>query len=303
MAQIEAYPVYASEEEKDLWLQRVATSINELSSTGITGTGGTGDGNVELDEDSGRITSRPPGATDPIFLGYAYRYLHVRLSSTEDGTALIPDISMFAGPRLYIGLFNSQSNTSVPADANFIYSEFSWAAGNEVSFRITGGRNILFTTGASTPTGNTQITTSTEIIDLEASIAGTQGPMGDDGLDSIDIRIVATGGTVFKSDVTEMKTITANVSLGGALQDNATHSTYNYDWQFNGNTVYVDSVTRDVLTTNGVPIVDGDTPPGGNAVLARGDGLGTINRNIRVSEDDINNGATLFLSVDVSNIQ
>ena len=340
--QIEAYPSYGSDDDKALWLQRVATSINELATTGITG-GGTGDGNVEVDADTGRITADDGN----IFLGYAYRYLHLRLTSDAAGTTLV-DPATFTGSLLYIGVFNSMSPGAPPSDANFVYSSFAWAAGFDVFYHLTTGRNLQFATGSFVPAGNNEVTGQTSIIDLEDILEGDAGANGQSifpiyatdemganqqfaeadthpfvtffeslnaptlpvsgqvfvraqGEDAIVINVSATNGTVFKSDVSSMKVLTANVSIGGDLQPDNTHASYGYDWQFNGSTVYIDSTTRDLITANGVPVVDGDPVPG-NGILATGTG-NLVNRTIRVSENDISNGATLYLTVDVSGIQ
>ena len=69
MTQVEAYPYYGSQEEKDLFLQRWVNLYN-LGGGGIGG-GGTGD--VRVDEPTGRVLDRNDN-----LLGYIHRFLHVR---------------------------------------------------------------------------------------------------------------------------------------------------------------------------------------------------------------------------------
>ena len=126
--------------------------------------------------------------------------------------------------------------------------------------------------------------------------------------EGIDIRVTATAGTFFRSDQADTKTLTALVSVGGVEQSAGAHATYHYDWRYMGNLVYVvedpmDPSMRRVQATNGVPIVEGDTPPA-NGILA---GTSMLNANntfqtIQVAEADVANGMTLHLTVDVSNI-
>ena len=172
--QLESFPHWGSEDDKILWYQRVADSFNEIAVTGV-GTGGAGD--VDVDPDTGRIIAMPPGAAQPIFLGYAYRYLHVRLSSSADGTNIV-NPTTFTGSTIYIGTFNSTSPTLPGAEANYVYAPFNWGSSRQLSYRTTGGRNILFNTGIFVPDGNTEITTGTSLVDLEATNQGADGAQG-----------------------------------------------------------------------------------------------------------------------------
>ena len=172
--QIEGYPHYGTEDDKILWYQKMADSLNELS---VTGAGAGGVGDVDVDPDTGRILAMPPGAAEPIFLGYAYRYLHVRLSSSSDGTTLV-NPTTFTGSTLYIGTFNSESPATPGAAANFVYSPFNWGASRQLSYRTIGGRNILFNAGIVVPDGNTEISASTAIVDLEVANQGAVGAQG-----------------------------------------------------------------------------------------------------------------------------
>ena len=265
MSQQEAYPYYGTQEEKDLWQQRFVDNYNTFQRMGVGSGGGVGDGNVEVDETTGRVTG--PGS---IFLGYAYRYLHIRFSSDADGTNQIINLNTYTGSTLFVGVYNAMAEGTPPGDANFVYTGFAWNSNFEFSYSLTGARNIRYNAGLTTPNGFQQVTTAV-VVDLEDTLVGAMGASavnvdvsvrrytGSDTLaeliasyDANTLDPFDTG--VFQYDPSGMdfdeddsiKILVAETRVGGVLNA-ALNRTYTYLWERAGVTSFTPDIDGQTL--------------------------------------------------------
>lgn len=291
---IENYPSYGTPEEIALWHQRHASATQQLSNGGI---GGGGSGEVEVDQDNGRITD-----SEDNLLGYLHRYLHLRITSDAEGTTLVPDISAFTPDTIYVGTFNSPSTNTPSNTANFTYTPFSWSSGSSMLYYTNiGGRNVRFTVADDSPGGGAlEITMNELFIDLETGAsAGPQGERGLPGTDALVVRIDSSIGNAFRND-SGSSTLTANLESGGVEASANIHNQLGYRWTFAGQTICVDNSRNVLNTTAGQPLTSTDgmvCSTGVPADSAVSTGLGTALRSINIGAEDVNSRAHIVCNL------
>lgn len=255
----EYYPQYGTTEEKELWLTRAGTRIDALEDL-PTGGGGTLTEGLEVNDNNEIVNTDDPNNR----LGYALRYLHVRVSATSGGTSVVP--STVPDGDIFIGVFNSNESSAanIPGDANFIYRAFAnWTTSSSLYFIPFGFNNVRFEINTPNPGSRTPITTATLIIDLEAGIGvGAQGAPGADGEDAVtpdqSIRVAPSNLSMADAytqwdanmldpldwaldpdgmdfgDNTSVKALVASVRIGGNTATLANRQSYTYAWTRNG---------------------------------------------------------------------
>ena len=280
-------------DEYKAWMNTFVDNANMTALLGATA--GTGDGNVEGDTETGRITV----GTD--LVGYLYRYLHIRLAQDINGNTLVSNPSTYTGSSIFIGTFNSASATT-DVNSNFVFQEFSWASGRSAYFINTGGRVVRFITADTDPMGGAVAITSTNTtLDMETGISS--GTPGDPGADAILVIVDQSNGNIFKNNA-GTTTLRADVYIGGSLQDASSHNNYEYKWTYQGNTVCVSS-TRQLLNASGVPLTATANVcttgfPADSTVMTNPSSLGANLRSIIAGAEDVNETANL--EIEVSNI-
>lgn len=269
--QIEAYPQYGSQEEKDLWLQRFASQHNILSSGGISG-GGSGTGEVDVNEDNGRITD-----SNNNLLGYIHRYLHFRITSSANGELV--NLNSYNGDNIFIGTFNSPSQDTPSNTANFTYTSFEWASGRSIYYTNLGGRTVRFSAEDSDPGGgSTVILDNIGVRDLEVGTAvGATGPSGADAIqvqvtirDTTNIDLTSnpiswpidTDGQFFRNNQGGNRTLLSTVFIGGIEQSFNQHNDYSYAWTRNG-LPFTPSTSGQTLSTRYLQLTATDIEDGG----------------------------------------
>ena len=129
------------------------------------------DETVEVaDATTGRVT------VNNVLTRYLYRYIHFLLASDASGTP-ITDLSTYAGAQIFIGAFNSASETA-PTNPAYVFAPFAWTAGDSVYYQTAGEGRIIFGVGATVPANNAEITTLTGTIDT--AVATGEAVLPDD---------------------------------------------------------------------------------------------------------------------------
>ena len=283
MAQPPLREHYATDEdyfrELDIFNTRMSGDVATLGTSSVT----TGV------DDEGRPT------VDGSVLGYQERYLAVAYATSADGSmGFTNDYTSITGLTVYQGVRNQDSTTELTTPASYTWRQLTVISNWMPQYRIIGGRQIDW---RFTPSAEAGYTVDTgEIIDLDSlpGGVGARGPAGEDGL---VVWISTDNGTVFRNNAGPDKTLTANVNIGGNVPTATDYAGYDYNWLYEGNTVYVDS-GRNLLTVNGIPI----TTPAAGRFAANSETTTTVGdlRSIFVQNNDVNN--QLRLAVEVSNI-
>ena len=157
-------PPHTDDKDMDYWTQAVTEAIRE----------GTAASSAEFltgQDDQGRPT------IGMVSLGYQERYLHVRYSSSADGTEnFTNDYTQITGLSIYQGLRNSPSTTESEIPAAYTWRQISFVTGWMPTYRTVGGRQIDWMFIASLPTGFT-LDDGSHVIDLD-SLPGAVGADG-----------------------------------------------------------------------------------------------------------------------------
>ena len=272
--QIESYPSYGTEEEKELWLERFGRNYNqsldaEPQSTGTALTSG-----VTVNDDNEIVDTDSPDSR----LGFAQRYLHLRASSDNLGNTLV-DPDTYSGTLFILG-FNSDTESTPAGDANFIVlNEFTnWITSEFLYIIPFGFNNIRLERSTTQVSGRTRLETPTRTFDLEAGVGvGATGAAGSDAIQTVlSIRdttgidlttdpagwIVDGDGMFFRNNQGSSRTLVATVIIGGVEQDFAAHNTYTYSWTRNGAT-FAPSTSGQTLTTRYLQITAEDVEDNG----------------------------------------
>jgi len=124
---------------------------------------------------------------------------------------------------------------------------------------------------------------------------------GVDGSGAVAVNIYSNNGTVFRND-TGTTVLKANVDIGGTLQDNNQHDTYDYNWSVGSDTLCVDAYGN--IASDGLGNIYTDTVAvtcQSRGPYHRADSSDTtvsINfRQITLSADDIGMVETIRVSV------
>ena len=157
-----------------------------IEQASLTGQGGDTN-NINVDTDTGEVTDVATGT----ILQYLYRYIHVALSDSEDGSNFGTDPDDFTDTSIYVGIANSTSVVAPTQAASYNFREFVWSSTHNLVYRVTGGNSITFRTTTDTNVSPELIYDSdTMAIDLfNVSAAGEEGPQGANGASSRVSRI------------------------------------------------------------------------------------------------------------------
>tara|TARA_R110000744_G_scaffold5250_1_gene18310 strand:+ start:1624 stop:2412 length:789 start_codon:yes stop_codon:yes gene_type:complete len=124
---------------------------------------------------------------------------------------------------------------------------------------------------------------------------------GVNGSGAVAVNIYSTNGTVFRND-TGVTVLRANVDIGGTLQDNTEHATYDYNWTVGSDTVCVDALGN--VASDGLGNIYTDTVAVSCQVRGpyhRADSTNSTTaidfREITLSADDIGMAETIRVSV------
>jgi hypothetical protein len=144
-----------------------------------------GSNSLVYNSSTGQITS------GGVVVGYLYRYLWVKYSTSFNGSTGFSDSPTNA---TYYGLHNSNSNAETANPSDYIWTAANFGTTNYLWYQTTGGNQIAFFVGSTQPNGNwakdnvapidlySVTSVSSTSINQSVVIMGMDGEDGQDGM-------------------------------------------------------------------------------------------------------------------------